>query len=88
MTVLFFFSYKQIASCHDLEPSNLKFELAQDIIIPKIYVKLCLKPLIYAGTRAMTKFFSKNSHNDFDFDPSTLKVELARDIIIPNICMK
>ena len=41
----------------DIEPSNLKVDLAIDIIISNIYVKLYYSPLINVGTRAMTKCF-------------------------------
>ena len=51
-----FFS-KNSHSYFELEPSNLKFERARDIIIPNIYVKLYENPLINLGTRAMTIFF-------------------------------
>ena len=53
-----------------------------------IYVKLYQNPLINVGTRAMTRFFSKNSHSYLDLEPSNLTVELAWYIIIPNIYMK
>ena len=38
----------------DHEPSNLKVELVWDIVIPNNCVKIHLKPVINAGTRAMT----------------------------------
>ena len=50
-------------------------------------VEQTINPLINAGAREMTKFFSKNSHSYLDFEPSNLKVELAGGIIIPNIYM-
>ena len=53
---LFFFFLKNSQSYIDLEPINLKVELARDIIIPNIYVKLYWNPLINVGTRAMKKF--------------------------------
>ena len=34
----------------------MKIKVARDIIIPNIYVKVILNPLINAGPRAMTKF--------------------------------
>ena len=69
---MFFFS-KSRHSDLDLEPSTLNFDLARDIIIPNICVKLYQNPLINVGVRAMT-IFSKNSHSDLDREPRTLKV--------------
>ena len=37
------------------------------------------------GARAMTMFFSKNSHFDLDLGSSTLKLDLVQDIVILNI---
>ena len=48
-------------NCHcylDLEPSYLKVELAQDAEIPNKCVKIYLNPLVNAGSRVMTIFFS------------------------------
>ena len=41
--VFFFFLllfFLKLASNHDLEPRTLKVELARDVVIPNIYVKL------------------------------------------------
>ena len=40
------------------------------------------------GVRAMTMFFSKNSHYDLDLGPRVLKPEFIQDIVILNICEK
>ena len=54
----FFFS-KNSHDYLDPEPINLKVELAQNILITNIYVKLYSDPLINVGTRVMTIFFLK-----------------------------
>ena len=71
------FFYSSSHSYLDLKPSDLKVELARDIIIPSIYIKLYKNPLVLVinlGTRAMLDFFSKNNHNDLDFEYSTLNL--------------
>ena len=42
-----------------VKPSILKIDLAWDVIIPNICVKLYWNPSMNVGTRAMTKFFLK-----------------------------
>ena len=39
------------------------------------------------GARAMTMFFSKNSHCDLDLGPRTLKLKIVQDVIL-YICGK
>ena len=78
---------KNSHSDHDLKPRPLKVELARDIVIRYIYVKILYNPLTSVGTRERTTF-SKNSHSNLDLEPRTLKVNFARDIVIPNTCVK
>ena len=48
-------------------------------------MKLQQNRSINEGARAITIFFSKNSHCDLDLDPRTLKLKIIQNIIILHI---
>ena len=68
-----------------LSPASWKLNLLERYYSTKRLCEDISKSMDICRATAMTKFFSKNSHNYLDLEPSSLKVELARDIIIPNI---
>ena len=51
-------------------------------------MKLQQNMSINEGARAMTMFFSKNSHCDLELGPRTLKLKIVQDIVILHICGK
>ena len=51
-------------------------------------MKLQQNRSINEDARAMTMFFSKNSHGDFDLGSRTLKLKINQEIVILHICGK
>ena len=72
----------------DLSSRELKLEFDKIFFILNICVKLQQNRSINVGARAMTMFFSENSHCDLDLGPRTLKLKIHQDIVILHICGK
>ena len=60
----------------------------QDIFHAKRLCEATAKSVHNEGARAMTMFFSKNSHCDLDLGLRILKLKIIQDIVILHICGK